>query len=238
MYNELIWLAFAIFDLTATVLIYRYFGKTGLYALVPFNLILCNIQVLKTVTLFGLTTTLGNILYTSVFLTTNILNEFHGKKAARTAVVIGFVMLILSTLYMQVALIYTPDPSDFMQEHLVGLFSFMPRLALASMAAYLCSQAHDVWAYHFLRQRTKGRFLWLRNGLATLTSQAIDSVVFCLVAFTGLFETPVLLEILLTTFIFKAIVTCLDTPFIYVARFAHRKRVKSGLEEDDCARAT
>lgn len=236
MYNEIIWLAFALFDLSVTVIIYRYFGKTGLYALVPFNLILCNIQVIKLVTLLGFNTTLGNILYTSVFLGTNMLNEFHGKKAARTAVIIGFVMLLLATVYMQVALVYIPAPDDFIQPHLEAIFDFMPRLAAASLAAYMCSQFFDVWSYNLLRQRTRGRFLWLRNGAATLTSQLLDSLVFCLVAFWGVFERPVLLEILFTTFLFKAIVTCLDTPFIYVARIAHRLRVKKGLEPEDTPR--
>lgn len=230
MFNELIWFLFAVFDLTATVIIYRYFGKIGLYALVPFNLILCNIQVLKLVSLLGFNTTLGNILYTSVFLSTNMLNEFYGKQAARTAVLIGFVMLILATVYMQVALIYIPASDDFIQPHLEAIFNFMPRLALASLAAYLCSQLHDIWAYQLLLRKTQGRWLWLRNGLATLSSQLIDSVVFCLVAFWGVFGQQVLLEILFTTFVFKAIVTCLDTPFIYVARFAYNLRVKKGLE--------
>lgn len=230
MSNELIWFLFAVFDLGVTVLVYRYFGKNGLYALIPFNLILCNIQVLKLVTLLGFNTTLGNILYTSVFLTTNMLNEFHGQKAARTGVALGFVMLLLATLYMQVALVYTPAPGDFIQPHLEAIFNFLPRLAAASLAAYLCSQLHDVWAYSLMKRLTGKRLLWLRNGLATLASQLVDSVVFCLIAFWGVFQGAVLWEILFTTFLFKAIVTGLDTPFIYVARLAHRQRVKKGLE--------
>ena len=229
--NELLWLGFALFDLAATVLVYRYFGKPGLYALVSFNLILCNIQVLKTVTLFGLTTTLGNILYVSVFLTSNILNEFHGKEAAKTAVRLGFIMLLLSTFYMQTALLFSPAPDDFAQVHLAAIFSLLPRVALASLTAYACSQACDIWAYHYLRLRTKGRFLWLRNGAATLVSQLIDSVVFCFLAFYALYPRQVLLEILLTTFLFKTLVTCLDTPFIYLARRAHQRRMEQGLEK-------
>ena len=231
MYNEIIWLLFALFDLTVTVLIYRYFGKIGLYALVPFNLILCNIQVLKLVSLLGFNTTLGNILYTSVFLSTNMPGEFHGKKAAKTAVLIGFVMLALATLYMQVALLYRPAPDDFIQPHLEAIFNFMPRLALASLSAYVCSQMFDVWAYQVMKQKTGGRLLWLRNGTATLAGQLLDSTVFVLAAFWGVFQSGVLGEILLTTFIFKAVATCLDTPFMYAARYAHGLRVKKGLEQ-------
>ena len=231
MYNEIIWLAFAVLDLGLTVIIYRYFGKTGLYALIPFNLILCNIQVLKTVMLFGFTTTLGNILYTSVFLTTNILCEFHGKKAAKTGIIIGFIILVMTTVYMQIALMYTPAPSDFMHTHLAAMFEFFPRLALASIIAYSVSQIHDVWAFHFWHKKTAGKWLWLRNGAATITSQLIDSVIFCLIAFAGVFERAVLLEILFTTFLFKVIVSCLDTPFIYLARLAQKMRTRN-IEKD------
>ncbi len=237
-FNEFLWFSFMVFDLSVTVLVYRYFGKSGLFALIPFNLILCNIQVLKLVNLLGFETTLGNILYTSVFLTSNMLCEFHGKKAARTGVCLGFVMLVLSTIYMQVALLYIPSAHDTMQATLSGIFSFLPRLAFASLCAYLVSQLHDVWAFHFWRSKTSGRHLWLRNGASTLVSQFLDSAIFCLLAFYGVegFH-DVLAEILFTTFLFKAIVSCLDTPFIYLARLAHRGRVKAGLERDEAGAA-
>ena len=65
--NELLWIGFIFIDLSLALVIFRFFGRSGLFALIVFNLLLCNIQVLKTVEMFGLTTTLGNILYASVF---------------------------------------------------------------------------------------------------------------------------------------------------------------------------
>ncbi|MFW5734973.1 MAG: queuosine precursor transporter, partial [Oceanidesulfovibrio sp.] len=88
--NELLWLGFALLDLTLVVIIYRYFGKAGMFGLVVFNLVLCNIQVLKVIDIFGMTTTLGPVLYASVFLATDILSEHHGKAEARRAVLLGF----------------------------------------------------------------------------------------------------------------------------------------------------
>ncbi|WP_461209338.1 queuosine precursor transporter [Desulfocurvus sp. DL9XJH121] len=216
--NELLWLGFALTDLTLVVVLFRLFGRPALYALIVFNLILCNIQVLKTIELFGLTTTLGNVLYASVFLATDLLGEFHGREAARKGVLLGFATLVMATGYMQLALLFTPAPGDFAQPHLKGIFGFMPRLAAASLAAYLVSQLHDVWAFHFWKRRTDGRMLWLRNNASTLVSQFLDSAIFCLGAFWGLFETPVLVEIFATTYAFKAVVAVLDTPFIYLAR--------------------
>lgn len=216
--NELLWLSFAVLDLTMVVVLFRLFGKPALYGLIVFNLLLCNIQVLKTIELFGFTTTLGNVLYASVFLATDLLGEFYGKDAAKKGVLLRFAVLVMATVYMQIAMQFTPSADDFVQPHLEAIFGLLPRLALASLAAYLVSQLHDIWAYHFWRKRTGEGKLWLRNNLSTLVSQLLDSAIFCLIAFWGVFETPVLIEILITTYLFKAFVAALDTPFIYLAK--------------------
>lgn len=218
MSNELLWIAFALSDLAMALLVFRLFGRVGLHGLIVFNLLLCNIQVLKTVELFGMTTTLGNVLYASVFFATDLLGEFHGKEEARKGVYLGFVTLLMGTIYMQFALLFAPAPSDFADPHLQAIFGFLPRIAAASMLAYLVSQLHDVWSFHYWKQRTKGRHLWLRNNASTLASQLLDTAIFCSVAFLGLFPMSVWWQILLTTYLMKVVVAVLDTPFIYLAK--------------------
>lgn len=218
MSNELLWIVFALVDLSLALCVFRFFGGIGLYALIVFNLLLCNIQVLKTVELFGLTTTLGNVLYASVFFATDLLGEYYGKEKAKKGVYLGFVTLLLAIIYMQFALLFTPAPDDFASPHLQAIFGFLPRVAAASMLAYLVSQLHDVWSFHFWKTRTNGRRLWLRNNASTLVSQLLDSVIFCCVAFLGVFPMAVWWQILLTTYVMKVIVAVLDTPFIYLAK--------------------
>ncbi|WP_291329146.1 queuosine precursor transporter [Desulfovibrio sp. UCD-KL4C] len=216
--NELLWIGFALLDLSLVLVIYKFFGKTGLFGLIVFNLILCNIQVLKIIQLFGMTTTLGNVLYASVFLSTDILSEFHGKKEAQKAVFLGFMILVMAVVYMQLALLFTPSADDFAQPHLEVLFGFLPRLALGSLCAYLISQLSDVYIFHKIKDKYGERHLWLRNNASTLLSQLIDSATFCFIALWGVFPTDVWLEIFFTTYLFKVIVAVMDTPFIYVAR--------------------
>ncbi|WP_415719250.1 queuosine precursor transporter [Maridesulfovibrio sp.] len=225
--NELLWLGFAVMDLSLVLVIYRFFGKTGLYGLIVFNLILCNIQVLKTIELFGMTTTLGNILYASVFLSTDILSEFYGKKEAKKAVYLGFVVLLMAVVYMQLALKFVPAADDFSQPHLEAIFGFLPRIALGSMAAYIVSQLNDVYIFHLLKDKMGERHLWLRNNASTLLSQFLDSSVFCLVALWGLFPFDVWVEILFTTYLFKAIVAVMDTPFLYLVRRQRSRVIES-----------
>ncbi len=231
MFNSLLWIGFAILDLSVTLAVFRYFGKIGIYALIVFDLLLCNIQVLKIVNLFGLTTTLGNVLYAGVFLATDILSECYGKKAAARGVQLGFATLIMGALYMQIALLFTPGPEDFIQPHLEAVFGIFPRVIVGSLAAYLVSQHHDVWAFHFWRKRTKGKMLWLRNNASTLVSQLLDTLIFCSIAFIGVFPLRDVIEICISTYIIKALVALLDTPFIYGARYIFEKYLRHRPEE-------
>ncbi|AEH51547.1 queuosine precursor transporter [Pseudothermotoga thermarum] len=233
-WNELLWIAQALLLLSGTVLIFRLFGRSGLMAYVVLNTVLCNIEVLKIVELFGITSTLGNAIYGTTFLATDILSEFYGKKHSQKAVWLGFISLIMMTAVMQFAILMKPSPVDTASPHLEYIFGMMPRIAAASLTAYLVAQMHDVWAFEFWKKVTKGKHLWLRNNLSTMVSQAIDTVVFCTIAFVGLYDARTFMEILFTTYIFKWIVALLDTPFIYLARSA----AKSKTVQDDIRRAT
>ena len=69
------------------------------------------------------------------------------------------------------------------------------------------------------------KYIWVRNNFSTMVSQLIDSVIFTFAAFLFVFEMPVLLEILLTTYLFKWIVAVCDTPFIYIAKIWKEKKL-------------
>ncbi len=217
--NELLWLAMLAVNFGFILIIYRLFGKTGLYAWVPIAAIVANIQVVKLVALVGMTATLGNIVYASSFLVTDILSEIYGKNAAKKAVHIGLFSLVAMTVLMNMALYFVPAPDDFAQESLKNIFAFMPRVAGASLFAYFISQSHDVWAYDFWKKRFPStKFLWLRNNASTMVSQLIDSSVFTLLAFWGVFPATALIEIFWTTYLLKWVVGAADTPFIYLAK--------------------
>ncbi len=216
--NELLWGLLVLVNFVLIVLAYKKWGVVGLYAWIGVALVIANIQVLKTIQIFGITATLGNIIYGTTFLATDILSESHGKEKAKTAVWIGFYMMISSTLIMWICLHFIPDSSDFVQGSLETIFSIMPRITIASLSAYLLSNFHDVWAFHKWKKVFSNRkHLWIRNNLSTMVSQLIDSVIFCFIAFWGVYELGVFFEILITTYLIKWLVSALDTPFVYFA---------------------
>ncbi len=202
---------------------YRFFGKTGLYAWTALTVILANIQVLKMTTIFGLVTAMGNIIYSTFYLSTDILSENHGRKAAQKAIWIGFFILIATTIIMQLSLYFLPHESDFAQPALNTIFGFFPRIALASIVAFLISQHTDVFVYHTIKRHLpKTRHLWIRNNSSTLVSQFVDNVLFTLIAFIGVFPFGVMVEIFITSYILKFVVAACDTPFLYLAKILRR----------------
>lgn len=219
MSNELLWLLFIILQFGLLVITYKLFGLTGLYVWIGFAIVAANIQVIKMVDLFGINATLGNIMYGSIFLATDLINEKYGRKKAQKAVYIGFMMMIAFTLITQVSLAFTPNADDFANESLLTIFSLLPRITAGSLIAYLLSQTLDV----FLFDKIKVKFgspkqLWIRNNGSTLVSQAIDTAIFTLIAFLGVLPTSVVLEIFWFSYVIKIITSFVDTPFVYWMR--------------------
>ncbi|MDF2682586.1 MAG: hypothetical protein K0R47_3776 [Brevibacillus sp.] len=219
MFNVSLGVGFALVNFGLFLLCYRLFGRMGLYAWLGMATVLANIQVVKTIEMFGLVMTLGNTIYASIYLTSDLLNEKYGEKAAKKAVWFGFFTLIATTIIMQMVLLFEPTDTDFSQEPLEKLFGLMPRLALGSLCAYLLSQFVDVKIYSWLKKKCPGpNQLWIRNNGSTLFSQMLDSITFCSIAFLGVFPMDVWWEILLTTYLIKFIVSAASTPVLYIAR--------------------
>ncbi|MCZ8535845.1 queuosine precursor transporter [Paenisporosarcina quisquiliarum] len=219
MFNEMLGLGFAIVNMLFVLILYKFFGRTGLFVWVGFATVLANIQVTKLIEIFGLTATLGNAIYGSIFLVTDILNEKYGKKEAKKAVWLGFISLLMMTVIMQMVLLFQPAADDFAQESLSTIFGLIPRIALGSMIAYLVSQYTDVLIFSFLRKLfpSDGAF-WIRNNGSTMLSQLLDTLIFTSIAFWGVYPTDVWLSVFISTYVLKFLVSILGTPFGYIAK--------------------
>lgn len=216
MTNEILFMIQTVVILALTLGVFK-MGKEYLKAFVAASLVLANIFVTKQITLFGLDATGGNILYASIFLATDLLNEHYSKDDAKDAVKIGFLASALYLLSTQFIVQYLPSEYDTVHEGMQIMFAFAPRIIVASMLAYLVSQFHDIWVYNFIWRKTGQKWLWLRNNGSTWISQLIDSVIFAVVAFIGTFPFSVVLQIILSTYLLKILVALLDTPFMYAS---------------------
>lgn len=222
--NELLLIASLIVIYGGVLLAYRLFGKAGLYGFSVVATILANIEVLILVEAFGMEQTLGNVLFASTYLITDILSENESKKDANRAVNIGIFASVAMVAVTQSWFLYEKSASDWVTPSIIGVFSTTPRLILASLIGYAVSQKLDVFLYHkwweFSNEKwgDSRRFLWLRNNGSTLISQIINTVLFNTVAFFGMYDMGTFISILLSSYVIYIFTSLLDTPIVYIAR--------------------
>jgi uncharacterized integral membrane protein (TIGR00697 family) len=193
-------------------------GKEWLYITIIVNVILVSTFAAKLIPIFGVVTNVSNTFYAAIFIATDILTEHHGKKVGYRSIWMGFLGLVLFVLMGQLVLQfeYIQD-SEEVSTAMVTLFNAVPRIAVASFIAYAIAQSLDIWLFHYIGEKTKGKYLWLRNNGSTFVSQLIDSIVFFSLAFAGTVPFDVLVTIIFTGYIVKLIVALLDTPIIYLS---------------------
>lgn len=229
MKNELLLIGSVVLIYGTVLVAYRLFGKIGMYVMTVIATILANIEVLMLIDGFGMEQTLGNVMFASTYLVTDILSENEGKKSAARAVWLGVFTSVIMLLFTQYWMLYTPAQSDWAGGHIKAIFSTTPRLLAASFIGYAISQRFDVWLYHkwwALTSKKTGdsrRFLWLRNNCSTLISQVINTVIFTTVAFAGWYNTKTLLSVMLSSYVIYVFTSLLDTPAVYCARWMKLK---------------
>lgn len=225
MSNELLLFITLVVSFIGVIVFFRMWGKQGLFCWIAFASVLANIEVVKCVDIFGLSVTLGNVIYGSNFLATDIINDHWGGKESRRAVKIGFCILASFVILTQLSLAFIPNAEDYASPALLTIFKSAPQICLASLTAYLISNTLDTYTFDWIKRRTK--HLWVRNNLSTITSQIVDSFVFTFLAFMGTFDFSTMVELSLTTIAIKALVAVLDTPFAYWGRAIARKRYQT-----------
>jgi uncharacterized integral membrane protein (TIGR00697 family) len=229
MTNELLIILSFIVIYGGVALFYRLFGKGGLLAFSIFATLVANIEVLLLVDAFGLEMTLGNVLFGSTFLITDILSENHSRKDANRAVLISTACSILFIAISQIWLLYTPAANDWASGAFHTIFSNTPRIIIASLVVYLVSQLVDVWLYHKWWEWCKKRFsdnrkgLWIRNNGSTMISQLLNTSLFTFIAFYGVHPLSTLISIFASSYAIFIVTSLIDTPIVYLCRNMREK---------------
>ncbi|KPG89757.1 MULTISPECIES: queuosine precursor transporter [Staphylococcus] len=232
MYNEFFGIATFFVTFIVMVLMYRCFGKQGLIAWVAIGTIIANIQVIKTVDIFGISATLGNVMFASIYLATDILNDIYGRKVAKRAVWLGFSSTLVMIIVMQMSLHFIPAPEDISQKALSTIFDLVPRIALGSIIAYIIGQHVDVFIFSMIKKvfQSDKTFIIRAYG-STVLSSIIDTALFVTIAFIGTLPASVVFEIFITTYVLKLVSTIFNVPFGYIAKSFYRKGKIQKLDE-------
>ena len=176
----------------------------------------------------------GVLPYPITFLITDIISEIFGKRKANQVVIMGIVASIFSIgllLLGDVLPASSSSPIDNKTFNLV--FSASPLAVLASMSAYLIAQFLDIRIYHFWKQLTQGKYLWLRNNFSTFSSQIIDSTtVIALLCIFDILAWDLFLGLVISSITFKIVIALIDTPLLYLLVGLIRKKFNLGINDE------
>lgn len=201
------------------------------------SLIMANIiGITKIFDFYGIGVPVGIIPYPITFLVTDLISEVYGKKRASFLVLTG---LILNLFIIGIATIgyFAPTNIGWLQAIQSGadpeavgtyarVYELMIRGTIASMIAYLLAQYCDVTVFHWIKKKTEGKYLWLRNNISTMVSQAIDTVSVMFITFYGVLSIDQIITFIISGYIFKVAFALLDTPLFYFGVKYLRKHVK------------
>jgi uncharacterized integral membrane protein (TIGR00697 family) len=169
------------------------------------------------------TMTLGVIPFPLTFIITDLLNEYYGRKGVRFTTLLGMAALVVAYVIIVIDLrIPAASFSPVSDDSFRNVFANSGAIIFASMIAYLVGQIIDMQVFHYLRNRTRERHIWLRATGSTIVSQLIDSFIVIFLAFGSGIGTQTLplsdvMSIASTNFVYKLIVAIAITPLIYLA---------------------
>lgn len=231
--NELLFFVQIIICFGTLLILNRLFGKNGVFAYIALAVILANIETACKVNMFGLpdnTVVLGTVTFASVFLATDILNECYGYKESKKGAIIGIISAIFFIAMTQIDILYRPASDSFMHDIFstyFGVDGTFIWVTISSVMMFSISQLLDVFLFEKIKQKTKGKLLWVRNNVATITANCLENILFCVVGyyllpmwFSGEYIMPInnALMIALTISIIEVIISIADTPFLYLAK--------------------
>lgn len=178
-----------------------------------------NILGSKVATVWGITASVGILAYPLTFLITDAIAEVYGKEKTKSFVWAGLISQVLILALLWIAIKLPPAGRYTLNAEFVAVMSTSMRIIIASVIAFVISQLHDIWAFHFWKKKTQGKHLWLRNNLSTIVSQFIDTMIFMYLAFyliTPKFTAGFVFSISIPYFFLKIVMALIDTPFVYM----------------------
>ena len=180
----------------------------------------------------------GVIIWPVVFITTDIINEYFGKKGIKKISYFTILLIIYVFIIIYMSTKLTPNNywlninsvdnhgNPFHIDYAYNIiFLQSTGIIIGSIIAFLIAQILDVIVFHKLKRMTKGKFIWLRATGSTLISQFIDSFVVLFIAFYLLapndkvWSLSQVFSVGFDNYTFKFIIAILITPLIYLAHY-------------------
>ena len=206
-----------IITFSLVVFVDKFFKKEGLFVWVSISTIIANILVCKSVDILGVTTSLGNVMFASNFLATDIMSEKYGFKESRKAIILAVVAQITFMISTTFAILYIPSSVDLTSDSMKTLFSINLRVSIASLSMFFVSNMLDIFLFEKIKQKFPEK-LWLRNNVSTIISNCLENYLFSIFAFIGIYDLKTILIMVSCASVLEMIIAICDTPFLYASK--------------------
>ena len=202
------------------------------YVIVTVLFVMCyvvsNLMAVKVIGFFGLFYfDAGTITFPLAYMLGDVLTEMWGYKVARRTINLAFLCILFVVVCTQIGVwLPSPDYLDPTAQAYNTVFSYVPRIVIASLTGFLLGELSNAWLMDKIKSRTKGRRLWVRTIGSSIIGYIFDTVPFVLIAFLGVLTTRDLLLMIVSQYIMKlAIEALFGTPLAYAAVAYLRKRM-------------
>ncbi len=198
------------------------FNKTDSYAVIAVFFTVCyivsNIMAVKVIGVFGLFYfDAGTITFPLAYMLGDVLTEIWGYRTARKTIILAFLCNVFVVICTQIGVwMPSPDYLDTTSTAYNTIFSYVPRIVLASLTGFLLGEISNAWIMDKMKKITNGKYLWFRTIGSSIVGYIFDTVPFVLIAFIGALTTRDILLMILSQYIIKiAIEALFGTPMAY-----------------------
>ena len=181
------------------------------------TVLLCSnlIGAAKVSQVYGKTFGSGVLFFPISYVFGDILTEVYGYARARRVVWAGFASILFAAFMSWVIVKMPPAPLWPNQAAYETVFGATPRIVIASLVAFFCGEFANSYTLAKMKVLTQGRWLWMRTIGSTIVGEAVDSSVFYPLAFLGIWDSSVVLKVLVGNYILKVLWEVVMTPFTY-----------------------
>ncbi len=185
--------------------------------------------------LFGTHLSVGVFCFPIVFIMTDLIGEVYGKKMAKNFVLAGVTSIALFLVYSLISTVAPwAEEGLWVKDGYNQIFGLTARISIASLVAFFVGEYQDVISFFFLKKKIGEKNFWLRSNLSNIWSQFLDTVIFMIIAFLGVYPISTLVSIIFTWWLFKVLMGFLYTPLsylgIYILRGSNKDNANQNLQ--------
>ncbi|MBU0492087.1 MAG: queuosine precursor transporter [Chloroflexi bacterium] len=192
---------------------YRYFDLV--MAVFVAVLLISNVASSKILDLGPFTFDGGTILFPISYIFGDVLTEVYGYARSRRVIWIGFGCALLMSVTFAIVGALPSNAEWGNQAAYEVILGQTPRIVIASLIAYFAGEFSNSFTLAKMKVWTGGRWLWTRTIGSTLVGEGVDTLLFVIIAFAGLYSTEVLVAIIISNYVFKCSFEALATPATY-----------------------